>query len=125
MQSKGVVETAFECAQILTLYCLFVYLSAAVTALTLPDLQDLITLIGAMASSSLALIFPPLLDIMCFWASRNKRKWFWVFPWPVWLVKDILILLLGVAGMVLGMYTSIRNISHNFLRKTDESCTRL
>lgn len=101
----------------------YTHQNAAVVSLTLPDLQDLITLIGATASMSLALIFPSLLEIMCFWKIKNRRKFFWIFPWPVWLVKDCLMMLLGVMGMLLGIYSSIINITHDIMRKINENCT--
>ena len=90
-----------------------IFISAAVFALAIPDLGDLISLIGAVASSALALLFPALLEILTFWPDRGQRKFLWVLPWPVWVVKDCLILLLGIAGLVLGSYASIANIIVN------------
>lgn len=90
-------------------------------ALAVPDLEDLIALIGAVASSSLALIFPALLEIAVFWPDRRERKFCFVFPWIVWVVKDCLILLLGVVGLCFGAYASIANIVTN-IGKNEHSC---
>ena len=97
---------------------------AAVIAIAVPDLEDLIALIGAVASSALALMFPALLEIITFWPIKEKRKFFWVFPWVVWLVKDCLILLLGLVGLVLGSYASISNIIMN-IKAHDQPCQPL
>ena len=90
----------------------------------MPDLEDLIALIGAVASSALALLFPALLEIVAFWPERRQRKFLWVLPWEVWVTKDCLILLLGLAGLVLGTYASISNIVIN-IGKHDEPCDPL
>ena len=79
-------------------------------AMAIPDLEDLISLIGAVASSTLALIFPSILSIMIFWPIRREVSWLGCLPWSVWVVKDALIALLGVVGTVFGTYASIDNI---------------
>lgn len=94
---------------------------AAVIALAVPDLGDLISLIGAVASSALALIFPALLEIVTFWHDRRERKFLWFMPWVVWVVKDCLILALGIFGLILGSYASISNIIVN-IGKKDGPC---
>lgn len=93
----------------------------AIVAVAVPDLGDLISLIGAVASSALALIFPALLEIIVFWPVRRERRFCWVLPWVAWLVKDVLIVSLGVVGMLLGSYASISNIILN-INKKDEPC---
>ena len=90
------------------LFCF--HIIAALIALAVPDLDDLISLIGAVASSGLALIFPPLLSILVFWRIRHKCHWLGCFPWPVWVVKDVLIATLGVVGSLFGTYAAIRRI---------------
>lgn len=89
--------------------------------MAVPDLGDLISLIGAVASSALALIFPALLEITSFWHDRRERKFLWVLPWVVWVVKDCLILTLGIAGLIGGAYAAISNIIVNIGNK-DEPC---
>ena len=84
--------------------------NTACIGLAVPDLNDLISLIGAVASSALALIFPPILSILVFWRIRDKFRWLGCLPWPVWVVKDILIVTLGVVGTIFGTYASINGI---------------
>ena len=43
-------------------------------AIAIPDLGDIISLIGAMASSMLALIMPPLIDQMILYHTTEDRK---------------------------------------------------
>ena len=82
--------------------------------MAVPDLNDLISLIGAVASSGLALIFPPVLSILVFWRIRRDIRWLGYLRWPVWVVKDILIILLGVVGTLFGTYASIHSIVEFF-----------
>ena len=72
----------------------------------MPDLGDLISLIGALASSALALIFPALLEILAFWpfGGEGHRQL------EAWLIKDVLIILLGAIGLLFGTYASLSNI---------------
>ena len=73
----------------------------------------MIALVGAFASSALALIFPPLIEILTF--SRVEGKvWLGCLPRPVWIAKDIAIMTLGVVGSLFGTYAAIENIIENF-----------
>ena len=93
-------------------------------AMAVPDLDDLISLIGAVASSTLALVFPSVLSIMIFWPIRRETTWLGCLPWPIWVVKDVLIALLGVVGSVFGTYASIDNIVAYFQGEdaADKAC---
>ena len=85
--------------------------------MAIPHLGDLITLLGAVASSALALIFPPILDILTFWNDKRERKWLGILPFPVWFTKDILILLFGILGAIFGTVASIITIVQDFEKK--------
>ncbi|XP_044743205.1 proton-coupled amino acid transporter-like protein pathetic isoform X2 [Chrysoperla carnea] len=73
-----------------------------VLAALVPNLGVVISLVGALSSSTLALIFPPLIEIITFWPDMGKYKWI--------LWKDILIMLFGIAGFIFGTYASVANI---------------
>ena len=68
-------------------------------------LGAIISLVGAVSSSTLALIFPPLIEIITFWPDRLGKNY-----WMLW--KDIAIMLFGICGFVFGTYTSIAQILH-------------
>lgn len=92
--------------------------------MALPDLNDLVALIGAVASSALALIFPPILHII---VSGDRDLLLWkeqsgaAIKQALWMTKDILIILLGVAGLVLGTYASIYGLVQYFQQSSDIS----
>ena len=71
----------------------------------------LISLIGSMASSALALIFPGIFDIITFWGERHTRRYYWVS-----FVKNILIAAFGfccfIFGTVFSLIELIDKISH-------------
>ena len=92
-------------------------------ALAIPDLDDLITLVGAVASSALALIFPPLIEMMTYW-SDPERKWFGVLPKPFWVTKDIIVMTIGILGFFLGTFAAFHNIIFRYegKEKTVEPC---
>lgn len=78
-------------------------------AATIPYLDLVIALVGALSSSTLALIFPPLFHIVTFWPDGlGKCKWM--------LVKNILIILFGLCGFFVGTFTTIQEI----VRKSQE-----
>ena len=87
-------------------------------ALAIPDLGDLISLIGAFASSALALIFPPVLEILVFGKVPNHKLL--GLPRPVWFTKDILILMLGIVGFLFGTYASLVEIGKNIAKGNTE-----
>lgn len=72
-------------------------------AAAIPNLGAVISLVGAFSSSALALIFPPLIEIITFWPNRLGK-----YYWMLW--KDIAIMMFGIAGFAFGSYVSIQNI---------------
>ena len=96
-------------------------LSIAGLAFGIPDLEGLITLIGAVASAALAFIFPPLLQVMAFWAEKPPFLRLPAFgltlPWLVTVVKCVAIFIFGVLGSVTGTIFSILSIVQYFKEK--------
>jgi solute carrier family 36 (proton-coupled amino acid transporter) len=78
---------------------LFTFILAAMV----PNLGAVISLVGAVSSSTLALIFPPLIDIITFWPNQLGRNY-----WMLW--KDIAIMIFGILGFIFGSYASIVQI---------------
>ena len=81
----------------------------ALVAIAIAEINLLIDFIGACSSSSLALIFPPALEIITFWGARRYR-----LPFYVWVVKDIIILSIGLIGGAIGTGVAIFNIAESF-----------
>uniref|UniRef100_A0A452HZ33 Amino acid transporter transmembrane domain-containing protein n=1 Tax=Gopherus agassizii TaxID=38772 RepID=A0A452HZ33_9SAUR len=67
-------------------------------AILIPRLDIVISLVGSVSSSALALIIPPLLEITTYYSDGLH---------PVTIAKDILISVLGFAGFVVGTYESL------------------
>lgn len=74
-------------------------------ASAVPNLGAVISLVGAVSSSTLALIFPPIIELMTFWPTQPGQK---MLPWMV--AKDVSIMVFGILGFGFGTYTSIVNI---------------
>ncbi|TSK28141.1 Proton-coupled amino acid transporter 1 [Bagarius yarrelli] len=72
-------------------------------AILIPELDLVISLVGSISSSALALIFPPLLQIITF-HTEGISNWF--------LIKNFAISFLGLVGFVAGTYISIVEIIH-------------
>nr|XP_022326873.1 proton-coupled amino acid transporter 4-like isoform X2 [Crassostrea virginica] len=72
-------------------------------AMVIPHLDLLIALIGALASSSLALIFPPIIELLTLSADDQR-------PSIVIILKDLAIMLLGLLGCITGTYAAIQGI---------------
>ncbi|KAK2838613.1 hypothetical protein Q7C36_013427 [Tachysurus vachellii] len=72
-------------------------------AILIPELDLVISLVGSISSSALALIFPPLLQILTF---HTEGISIWL------LIKNIVISLLGLLGFITGTYISIVEIIH-------------
>uniref|UniRef100_A0A8C3FUF6 Solute carrier family 36 member 1 n=1 Tax=Chrysemys picta bellii TaxID=8478 RepID=A0A8C3FUF6_CHRPI len=67
-------------------------------AILIPRLDIVISLVGSVSSSALALVIPPLLEITTYYSDGLH---------PVTIAKDILISVLGFAGFVVGTYESL------------------
>ena len=82
------------------------FLFVAIFAAAVPNLSEFISLIGSVASASLALIFPPLFHILTFRKVGLSR-----FAYA----KDIMIMLFGVIAFAVGGYTSVADIIKGFI----------
>lgn len=69
----------------------------------MPDLELIISLVGAFSSSTLALIFPPIIEIITFWPHGLGKN-----NWLLW--KDLGIMLFGILGFVFGTYASLEQM---------------
>lgn len=72
-------------------------------AIVVPELDLLISLVGALASSSLALVFPPLIEILTYKAPNERLS-------SLSVIKDISIMVFGVFGCVVRTWVSIDEI---------------
>ncbi|XP_060693337.1 proton-coupled amino acid transporter 1 isoform X1 [Hemiscyllium ocellatum] len=72
-----------------------------VLAILIPRLEIVITLVGSISSSTLALIFPPLLEITTYYCEGISR-------WKI--AKNIMISVVGFVGFVAGTYVSIEEL---------------
>lgn len=78
-------------------------------AAVIPHIGLFISLIGAMSSSTLALIFPPILEIVTFWHCLTRAT----------LIKCILIMSFGLMCFVTGTYASLEAIVDYFESSDD------
>merc|ERR550519_1664056 len=77
-------------------------------AATVPWLELLVSLLGAVKMSTLSLMAPAIIDSAAHWNSDNSHKKM------VRSVKNTGIFLIGFLGMVIGTYISMRDIINNF-----------
>lgn len=69
----------------------------------IPNLGLFISLVGAVSSSTLALIFPPLINILTSYSAGYGK-----YRWELW--KDLGLMLFGSIGFIAGTYVSMENI---------------
>lgn len=69
-----------------------------VLAVLIPRLDLVLSLVGSVSSSALALIIPPLLEVATFYGEGLS---------PLAIIKDALISIIGFLGFVVGTYESL------------------
>ncbi|KAL1779848.1 proton-coupled amino acid transporter 1 [Sigmodon hispidus] len=72
-----------------------------ILAILIPRLDLVISLVGSVSSSALALIIPPLLEVTTYSGEGIS---------PMIIIKDALISILGFVGFVVGTYESLREL---------------
>lgn len=89
-----------KCAKLITEF----FTSVDVLASIIPKLDLFISLVGAFSSSFLALVFPPLLELITFWPKANH-----------WMIaKDVTMIGVGLTGFVTGTYASLEAVISAF-----------
>nr|XP_023018378.1 proton-coupled amino acid transporter 1-like isoform X2 [Leptinotarsa decemlineata] len=77
-----------------------------ILAEAIPFLGLFISLVGAVSSTALALLLPPILNLITRYTENDL---------PVWIIiKDVFILILGFLGMITGGFESITSIVRAF-----------
>lgn len=76
----------------------------AIIAILVPDLEGLISLVGALCLSMLGLIFPAVIDLVTFYDDPGFGR----LNWRLW--KNILLIFFGFVGFATGTYVSIQGI---------------
>ncbi|XP_020290475.1 proton-coupled amino acid transporter 2-like isoform X2 [Pseudomyrmex gracilis] len=76
-----------------------------VLAEAIPKLGLFISLVGAVSSTALALVFPPIIEMIVYW--HNNISFFTI-------AKDVAIILIGVLGFATGTYESVTSIIKSF-----------
>lgn len=77
-----------------------------VLAESIPLLNYFISLVGAVSSTALALVFPPLLELVTTYSVSEIT--------PSIIIKDLVILLIAFVGCITGTYESINSIIKAF-----------
>ncbi|XP_006609786.1 proton-coupled amino acid transporter-like protein CG1139 [Apis dorsata] len=77
-------------------------------AVAIPQLDLFISLFGALCLSGLGLAFPAIIQICTFWTvcDRTERS--------IMVAKNMSLVLFGILGLIVGTYTSLRDIIKTF-----------
>lgn len=82
-------------------------------AVAIPNLELFISLFGALCLSALGLAFPALIELFTHW------KYVSGFRKVRMLVLNSIIVLVGVAGLIIGTYTSLAEIIKTFFEESN------
>ncbi|XP_022694513.1 proton-coupled amino acid transporter 1-like isoform X2 [Varroa jacobsoni] len=109
---KDRFQLASRCAPHQLLYIELGLRTALVTftfilAMSIPELDLFISLVGALVSSSLALIIPPLIELFTFYDDdeMSKKRWY------AMVIKNVLIMCFGIAGFVTGTLINLAKVA--------------
>ncbi|XP_018355306.1 PREDICTED: proton-coupled amino acid transporter-like protein CG1139 [Trachymyrmex septentrionalis] len=86
----------------------FVTLVTFVLAIAIPRLGLFISLFGALCLSALGIAFPAIIEICVLWPENDFG------PFKVMLIKNFLLIVFGLLGLVVGTYVSIVEIIKSF-----------
>ncbi|KAK6050493.1 transmembrane amino acid transporter protein [Cooperia oncophora] len=79
-------------------------------AITIPNLEDIIPIIGATTGMLLAFVFPPTLESVIFWEQWRKRGYFTlIFN----LTLNIVYILMGILFLIMGVHTNIQSMKNS------------
>ena len=87
---------------------LFRMLLSVTLAAVIPHLDLMISLIGALSSSAIALIIPPILELVTSWPDQEFGKFYWR------IFKNIFIIVVGIVGFVIGTVVTLIAIVDTF-----------
>ncbi|XP_052860153.1 proton-coupled amino acid transporter 2-like [Anopheles cruzii] len=91
-----------RCAE--TVLRLVTVLLTFVLAAIIPNLGTFISLVGAVSTSTLALIFPPLIELLTSWPNADRPGHRWI------VLKNSLIIVFGATGFFFGTVKSLTMI---------------
>ncbi|PAV90413.1 hypothetical protein WR25_17050 isoform E [Diploscapter pachys] len=72
----------------------------------IPHLALFISLVGSVAGSFLTLVFPPMIELLCYYARDELTWWVWT--------RNIALMLVAVIGFATGTYASLVDIIKAF-----------
>lgn len=101
MQSTGSLQTSIS----LQLKVLFI---SGIMAVSIPQLDNFISLVGSISCTALAIIFPIFIHILTLTSEGDGRVSVTIF------FKDAAIMLMGVLMFMFGTYTSVARIIERY-----------
>ncbi|KAF5295596.1 hypothetical protein FQR65_LT10399 [Abscondita terminalis] len=81
--------------------CLFVA-GTVVVAVAVPNLEPIITLVGAVCLSSLGILLPAVVDTVLYWEDLNGLQWK--------IIKNVILMLFSILALISGSVVSIRSL---------------
>ncbi|XP_018300333.1 proton-coupled amino acid transporter-like protein CG1139 [Mycetomoellerius zeteki] len=91
----------------------FVTLVTFVLAIAIPRLGLFISLFGALCLSALGIAFPAIIEICVSWPENDFG------PFKIMLIKNFLLIVFGLLGLVVGTFVSIEEIIKSFKPVSD------
>lgn len=87
----------------ITMRCLFVA-GTVVIAVAVPNLEPIITLVGAVCLSSLGILLPAVIDTVLYWDNLGYLNWK--------LVKNVFLMLFSILALISGSVVSVSSLIH-------------
>ncbi|XP_012272958.1 proton-coupled amino acid transporter-like protein CG1139 [Orussus abietinus] len=91
-----------------------VTLATFVLAIAIPRLGLFISLFGALCLSALGIAFPAIIEICVLWPDKFG-------PLRVILIKNVLLIIFGILGLIIGTYVSLVDIIKSFEAPPDST----